>query len=48
MPRKKIVTEEVMENAEKTPETTVSEQVLIVTEDPATASISEAELSGTE
>lgn len=37
-----------MENAEKTPETTVSEQVLIVTEDPATASISEAELSGTE
>lgn len=48
MPRKKVVTEEVMENAEKTPETTVSEQVLIVTEDPATASISEAELSGTE
>ena len=42
------MTEEVMENAEKTPETTVSEQVLIVTEDPATASISEAELSGTE
>ncbi len=37
-----------MENAEKTPETTVSEQVLIVTEDPATASISEAEFSGTE
>ena len=48
MPRKKIVTEEVMENAEKTPETTVSEQILIVTEDPATASISEAELSGAE
>ena len=48
MPRKKVVTEEVMENAEKTPETTVSEQVLIVTEDPATASISEAEFSGTE
>ena len=42
------MTEEVMENAEKTPETTVSEQVLIVTEDPATASISEAELSGAE
>ena len=37
-----------MENAEKTPETTVSEQILIVTEDPATASISEAELSGAE
>ena len=42
------MTEEVIENAEKTPETTVSEQILIVTEDPATASISEAELSGTE
>ena len=42
------MTEEVMENAEKTPETTVSEQILIVTEDPATASISEAELSGAE
>ena len=37
-----------MENADKTPETTISEQVLIVTEDPATASISEAELSETE
>ena len=37
-----------MENAEKTPETTVSEHVLIVTEDPVTASISEAELSGAE
>ena len=48
MPRKKIVTEDVMENADKTPETTISEQVLIVTEDPATASISEAELSETE
>lgn len=42
MPRKKIVTEEVME---RTPEDTVSEHVLIVTEDPASASISEAELS---
>lgn len=45
MPRKKIVTEEVME---KTPEDAVSEHVLIVTEDPASASISEAELSASD